>query len=117
MPITNFEVKENDAIVPLFRTYPNGQIWYKGKLKGGMLHGYYEEYRNDGTLVIRGNYVSGFRDGVFEFGNARTGKIRQQTFSASYERRKWIGLIHKMMLSESYSTAQAAKKERLRNKL
>ena len=45
--------------------YQNGNPRYKGKLKNSKMHGYWEFFRKDGTLMRSGSFHLGNQVGVW----------------------------------------------------
>jgi antitoxin component YwqK of YwqJK toxin-antitoxin module len=45
--------------------YQNGNPRYKGKFKGSKMHGYWEFFRKDGTLMRSGSFDSGKQIGFW----------------------------------------------------
>lgn len=45
--------------------YANGNPRYKGKFKDSKMHGYWEFFRKDGTLMRSGSFDSGKQIGIW----------------------------------------------------
>ncbi len=44
----------------------DGNLWYKGNYKSGIIEGYWEWYYSNGKLRYKGNYISDKLDGYWE---------------------------------------------------
>ena len=80
---------------PAFRFFPNDttRIERRMKLKDGKRHGPYEEYRENGQLQLKTNYVAGERDGQLEYYD-ENGQLRSKTTYVAGERLGPYELYH-----------------------
>ncbi len=58
--------------------YDNGLPRFKGEYLNGEMHGYWEFYRKDGSLMRSGNFISGKQTGIWTT-YTREGRPHKQT--------------------------------------
>ena len=80
---------------PAFRFFPNDttRIERRMNLKDGKRHGPYEEYRENGQLQLKTNYVARERDGQLEYYD-ENGQLRSKTTYVAGERLGPYELYH-----------------------
>jgi len=58
--------------------HKDGTIWAKGKLRDGIMEGYWEWFRKDGTIMRSGYFKDGKQTGEWTTYD-RTGKVHKVT--------------------------------------
>jgi len=58
--------------------YDNGNPRFKGKHRNGEMHGHWEFYRKDGTLMRSGSFDNGKQVGIWKTFD-RTGRLVKET--------------------------------------
>jgi antitoxin component YwqK of YwqJK toxin-antitoxin module len=69
---------EIDALVPAIDYYANGNIRFRGANLNGKMHGPWEFFRADGTLMRSGSFDRGQQVGAWATFD-RTGKLVKKT--------------------------------------
>jgi antitoxin component YwqK of YwqJK toxin-antitoxin module len=69
---------EDPELVPALDHYPNGKVRFRGANLDGVMHGPWEFYRADGSLMRRGSFDRGRQVGVWRTFD-RSGKLVKET--------------------------------------
>ncbi len=64
--------------VPAITRYPNGQVKYRGAHLDGEMHGAWEWYRTDGSLMRTGSFDRGRQTGIWRT-HDRSGRLVSET--------------------------------------
>jgi antitoxin component YwqK of YwqJK toxin-antitoxin module len=67
--------------VPETAHYPNGNVKYRGARIEGEMHGPWEFYRTDGTLMRSGSFDRGRQVGVWSTYDRTGNVVKETTFS------------------------------------
>jgi antitoxin component YwqK of YwqJK toxin-antitoxin module len=65
-------------LVPRLKHHKDGSLWARGQLKAGKMHGYWEWYRKDGTIMRSGSFDRDVQCGEWTTYDAR-GRIVKVT--------------------------------------
>ena len=71
--------------------YTNGKIWREENLLKGVEDGSLTEYNKEGTVILKGDYVDGERDGVWNFNNGDN--TEEGTYQDGLQNGLWKGMF------------------------